>query len=228
MSTRFFKVSIIAVFTALIVSSCFSNTDYGMASEEGIDKIKELITTNIDLNEYKVFDIQWKEDYRERKLDNILSSIYIRYLDKKGNEYHMQIDLQNGEFIADKPKIVEKEFYSYDNSKEIKLDDINKEKVLNFLNEGYDLFKSQENTDNYESKSVEKFRLYYNPIPNKYVKLLDSREDYRIEYGKLFGEFEINFIKNDEQDKVAGKHIWTNYYTIPFIINADGKVELDL
>ena len=228
MITKLFKASIMAVLTAFLVSSCSGSTDYGMASEEGIAKIKELITTNIDLKEYKVYEIRWEEDNRERKLDNILSRIYIRYIDKKGNKYTMIINLQNGEFVVSDLQKDEKEYYSYEDSKEIKLDDINSEYILKFLNEGYDLFKAQEDTENYELKSIEKIRLYYNPIPKNLVKLLDEREDYRIEYGKLFGEFEINFTKNDEQPEVAGKHIWTNYYTIPFIINADGKVELDL
>ena len=39
--------------------------------------------------------------------------------------------------------------------------------------------------------------------------------------------FELNFIKKDEPKEARGKHIWTNYYTVPFKTNEAGEVEIE-
>ena len=52
-------------------------------------------------------------------------------------------------------------------------------------------------------------------------------DDYKQEYRQLRQMFELNFIKKDEPKEARGKHIWTNYYTVPFKTNEAGEVEIE-
>jgi hypothetical protein len=86
----------------------------------------------------------------------------------------------------------------------------------------------QEEGKQYEFKSVEKYMLYMRPVPKDYEDRWKKwSDDYKQEYRQLRQMFELNFIKKDEPKEARGKHIWTNYYTVPFKTNEAGEVEIE-
>ena len=93
MNAKSLKILFVVLVAAMAVSSCTSVNDCAMASDEGIAKIKELVKNNVDINEYKVYRIEWVEDRDERKLENILSRISVDYIDKEDNDYTYGIPL---------------------------------------------------------------------------------------------------------------------------------------
>lgn len=62
-----------------------------MTSDEGIAKIKELITTNVDTSKYKIYEVEWNEDGHDRKLENILTQIDVYYIDAENNDYNLSV-----------------------------------------------------------------------------------------------------------------------------------------
>ena len=73
MNVKLLKNLFVALVAAISISSCSSANDCAMASDEGVAKIKELIKAHVDINECKIYRIEWKEDWKERKLENVLS-----------------------------------------------------------------------------------------------------------------------------------------------------------
>ena len=52
-------------------------------------------------------------------------------------------------------------------------------------------------------------------------------DEYKAKYKQLKQTFKLNFIKEDERAEIRGKYTWTNYYTVPFVVNEAGKVEIE-
>ena len=77
MNVKLLKNLFVALVAAISISSCSSANDCAMASDEGVAKIKELIKAHVDINECKIYRIEWKEDWKERKLENVLSQISV-------------------------------------------------------------------------------------------------------------------------------------------------------
>lgn len=67
-----------------------------MASEEGLSKIRELVAEHVDTSKYKIYEVEWREDNRDRQLENILTSIDVYYIDADNNNYHLAFQLTNG------------------------------------------------------------------------------------------------------------------------------------
>ena len=67
MMTRLMKIAAVAAVAALTLTACGSGETFTMTSDEGIAKIKELITTNVDTSKYKIYEVEWNEDGQDRK-----------------------------------------------------------------------------------------------------------------------------------------------------------------
>lgn len=91
MIRQFFKVTLVVSMVASVLVGCNGSEPLGMGSEESISKIKELVKTNVDMNENKIYELQWEEDNGEHKLENMLSSITVGYIDKENNDYKLII-----------------------------------------------------------------------------------------------------------------------------------------
>lgn len=226
MITRFFKVTLSIFIVVSMLVGCDGNKPLGMNSEDSIMKIKELVKANVNIDENKIYELEWEEDNGDNKLENILSSITVYYIDKDNNGYHIIIRLENGGFVADMPKRDEMFKYSYEKSKAINLDDINIGLLERITNEGYDLFMVQEGNEQYELKSVERYRFYISPVREDSRGLFAKNESYNKEHTTMMPYFDLNFIKKDEEPEYSGRHILTNYYTVSFKVNEDGKVEI--
>ena len=148
-----------ASLAVLILTACTGKSRLGMASEEGISKVKELVRTHVDTGTNKIYRLVWAEDGDERKLDNILTTVEIDYLDPESNDYSLTISLKDGEFVADGPLKSKRNIYSYEHSTPLELDVLTTAEVQRLVQEAHDLFLTQEDADKYELKSVGKYHL---------------------------------------------------------------------
>ena len=206
MNVKLLKNLFMTLVIAIFISSCSSANDCTMASDEGVAKVKELVKKHVDINECKIYRIEWKEDWKERKLENVLSQISVDYIDKKDNDYNLT--------------------YKYTTA--IEIDGMNAEEIRHNIASGGELVILQEEGKQYEFKSVEKYMLYMRPVPKDYEDHWKKwGDDKKKEYRQLRQMFELNFIKKDEQKEVRGRHVWTNYYTVPFETNEAGEVEIE-
>ena len=228
MNAKSLKILFVVLVAAMAVSSCTSVNDCAMASDEGIAKIKELVKNNVDINEYKVYRIEWGEDRDERKLENILSRISVDYIDKEDNDYTLIINYTDGEFVPEESTKKKYASNSYEYSTGIDIDKVNAEDIRNTIARGGELVLLQEEGKQYEFKSVEKYVLYMRPVPKDYEgRWKKWGDEHKQEFRQLRQMFELNFTKKDEQKEVRGRHIWTNYYTVPFETNEAGEVEIE-
>ena len=228
MNVKLLKNLFVALVTVITRSSGSSINDCTMASDEGIAKIKELVKTHVDMNEYKIYRIEWKEDRKERKLENVLSQISVDYIDKEDNDYNLTINYTDGEFVPEEPRKGKSVLNSYEYTTAIEIDGMNAEKIRHNIASGGELVILQEEGKQYEFKSVEKYMLYMRPVPKVYEDRWKKwDDDNKQEYRQLRQMFELNFIKKDEQKEVRGRHVWTNYYTVSFEINEAGEVEIE-
>ena len=227
MNVKLLKNLFVALVTVIFISSC-SSADCTMASDEGVAKVKELVKKHVDINECKIYRIEWKEDRQERKLENVLSQISVDYIDKKDNDYNLTINYTDGEFVPEEPRKGKFASNSYKYTTAIEIDGMNAEEIRHNIASGGELVILQEGGEQYEFKSVEKYMLYMRPVPKDYEDRWKKwGDDKKQEYRQLRQMFELNFIKKDEQKEVRGRHVWTNYYTVPFETNEAGEVEIE-
>lgn len=129
MNVKLLKNLFVALVAAISISSCSSANDCAMASDEGVAKIKELIKAHVDINECKIYRIEWKEDWKERKLENVLSQISVDYIDKEDNDYNLTINYTDGEFVPEEPRKGKSVLNSYEYTTAIEIDGMNAEKI---------------------------------------------------------------------------------------------------
>ena len=55
MIRQFFKATLVVSMVASVLIGCNGSKPLGMGSEESISKIKELVKTNVDMNENKIY-----------------------------------------------------------------------------------------------------------------------------------------------------------------------------
>lgn len=223
-----FKKLFVISFVAITIFSCsFGGNDLPMVSDEGIKKIKELVTANIDTEEFKIYSLEWSEDSRERKLENVLSQINVGYIDKENNGYDLKIKYTDGEFVSEEP-IKERSIYnSYKYTTPLDLNLLKVEEIIKKASAAGELLAAQEDGEQYEFKSMEKYKFYINPVPIRYEQYWEKwGDEKKKDYGIARQSFALNFVRKDEHSEVKGRKIWTNYYTIPFVINEKGNVEI--
>ena len=113
MITRFVKIAVAIAVAALTLTACSSGETFPMASAEGLAKIRELVAEHVDTSKYKIYMVEWREDNRDRKLENILTHIDVYYLDADNNDYYLSFQLTNGKFTTDGPEQDDRQTNSY-------------------------------------------------------------------------------------------------------------------
>ena len=98
------KIAVAIVVAALTLTACGSGEIYPMVSAEGLAKIRELVAEHVDTSKYKIYEVEWREDNRDRKLENILTHIDVYYIDADNNNYHLSYQLTDGKFTTDGPE----------------------------------------------------------------------------------------------------------------------------
>ena len=227
MNTIFMKAMIAIVVASLALTSCGSGETFPMASEEGIAKIKELVSANVDTSKYKIYELEWSEDNHDRKLENILTQIAVYYIDADNNGYRLSFQLTDGKFTTDGPKQDDRQTYSYECSTPLSLDAINFDYIQK-IGEGADsLVMSDEEGKNLTLKSAGIFRFRVWPVMLREVDRWNRSEEFREESKQLEVQFELNYVDKNESPEYQGRFTVTNYYTVAFMANAAGEVAID-
>jgi len=93
MIAKFIKGLTAVCASAVMLTGCGSDGgSLGMASEQSLAKIKELVLANVDTTTNKIYRLMWHEDTGERKLENVLTSIDVYYTDSQNVDYTVTID----------------------------------------------------------------------------------------------------------------------------------------
>lgn len=228
MITKLTKTLLGVLAGSCMLSSCSSGNHLSMVSDEGVAKVKELVRANVDSTQNKIYRLEWQEDDRDRKLDNLLSTINISYIDKNNNDFLLTIHLEDGEFVVDEPIKSKRQLHAYEQSTPIDLNKIDAAYLQKVGTEADELFCTQnEEGDQYEVKSVERFCFRTDPVSLDRVDLWERDEEYRAEHQITKLTFELNYTKKGETPETKGRAVWTNYYTVPFVVNEQGEVTFD-
>ena len=221
------KAMIAIVVASLSLTSCGSGEPFPLAAVEGIAKIKELVSANVDTSKYKIYELEWSEDNHDRKLENILTQISVYYNDADNNDYRLSCQLTDGKFTTDGPKQDDRQTYSYECSTPLSLDAINFDYIQK-IGEGADsLVMSDEEGKNLTLKSAGIFRFRVWPVMLREVDRWNRSEEFREESKHLEVQFELNYVDKNESPEYQGRFTVTNYYTVAFTADAAGEVAID-
>ena len=113
MMIKLTKIAVAIIVAALTLTACGSGETYPMASAEGLAKIRELVAEHVDTSKYKIYMVEWREDNRDRQLENILTHIDVYYIDADNNNYHLSFQLTGGKFTTDGPEQNDRQTNSY-------------------------------------------------------------------------------------------------------------------
>ena len=227
MITRFSKALCAAALAALSLTGCGSGETYPMASPEGLDRIKELIRTNVDTSKNKIYQVSWHEDRGDRKLENILTEVEAYYTDTENNDYRIAFTLTDGQFVTDGPKKSDRQYNSYECSTPLDLEAINLEYLKKICEEAEAMVKADEQGQKLTLRSAGMFRFRVWPVSLSNVDRWNRSEEYRAESQQLQVQFELNYVDESESPEYQGRFTVTNYYTVAFTADAAGEVAID-
>ena len=221
------KIAVAAAVAAFMLTACGSGETFPMASDEGLSKIKELVTEHVDTSKYKIYEVEWREDNRDRQLENILTYIDVYYIDADNNNYHLAFQLTNGKFETDGPEQNDRQTNSYACSTPLDLAAIDFD-YLQKIGEAADaLVMSDEEGKKLTLKSAGMFRFRVWPVSLSNVDRWKRSEEFREESQQLQVQFELNYVDESESPEYQGRFTVTNYYTVAFTADAAGEVAID-
>lgn len=227
MITRLMKIAVAIAVTVITLTACGSGETYPMVSEEGIAKVKELVSANVDTSKYKIYTVEWREDNRDRQLENILTGIDVYYLDADDHGYHLSFQLTDGKFTTDGPQQNDRRTYSYECTMPLDLDAIDFDYIQKIGNAADELVMVDEEGQNLTLKSAGMFRFRVWPVSLSDVDRWNSSEEFRDESEQLLVQFELNYVDESESPEYQGRFIVTNYYTVAFTADAAGEVAIN-
>lgn len=221
------KIAVAIVVASLTLTACGSGETYPMASAEGLAKVRELVAEHVDTTKYKIYMVEWREDNRDRQLENILTHIDVYYLDADNNDYYLSFQLTNGKFTTDGPEKDDRPNYSYACSTPLNLDDIDFDYLQKIGENADSLVMSDEEGKHLTLKSAGIFRFQVWPVSLSNVDRWNRSEEYRAESKQMQVQFELNYVDESESPEYQGRFTVTNYYTVAFTANAAGEVSTD-
>lgn len=227
MITRLMKIAAAIVVAALSLTSCGSGETFPMASADGLTKIKELVAEYVDTSKYKIYTVEWREDNRDRQLENILTHIDVYYIDADNNNYHLSFQLTDGKFTTDGPEQNDRQTNSYACSTPLSLDAINFDYLQKIGEKADALVMSDEEGKKLTLKSAGMFRFRVWPVSLSDVDRWNRSEEFRAESQQLQVQFELNYVDESESPEYQGRFTVTNYYTVAFTADAAGEVAID-
>lgn len=227
MITRLMKIAVAVAVAAFMFTACGSGETFPMASGEGIAKIKELVAANVDTSKYKIYEVEWREDNRDRQLENILTYIDVYYIDADNNNYHLSFQLTNGKFTTDGPEQNDRQTNSYECSTPLSLDAINFDYIQKIGDAADGLVMADEEGKNLTLKSAGMFRFRVWPVSLSNVDRWNRSEEFRAESQQLQVQFELNYVDESESPEYQGRFTVTNYYAVAFTADAAGEVAID-
>lgn len=221
------KIAAAIAITVLTLTACGSGETYPMVSGEGLARIRELVAEHVDTSKYKIYTVEWREDNRDRKLENILSQIDVYYIDAENNNYHLAFRLTGGKFTTDGPERSDRRTNSYACSTPLDLAAIDFEYIQEIGNKADALVMADEQGKNLTLKSAGMFRFRVWPVSLGNVDRWNRSEEYRAESQQLQVQFELNYVDESESPEYQGRFTVTNYYTVAFTADAAGEVAID-
>lgn len=227
MITRLMKIAVAAAVAAFMLTACGSGETFPMASAEGLAKIRELVAEHVDTSKYKIYEVEWREDNRDRQLENILTYIDVYYIDADNNNYHLAFQLTNGKFTTDGPEQNDRRTNSYACSTPLNLDAIDFDYIQKIGEAADALVMSDEEGKNLTLKSAGMFRFRVWPVSLSDVDRWNRSEEFRAESEELMVQFELNYVDESESPEYQGRFTVTNYYTVAFTADAAGEVAID-
>lgn len=227
MITRLTKIAVAIVVAALTLTACGSGETFPMASAEGLAKVRELVAEHVDTSKYKIYTVEWREDNRDRKLENILTYIDVYYLDADNNDYYLSFQLTNGKFTTDGQEQDDRQINSYACSTPLSLDAIDFDYLQKIGEKADSLVMSDEKGKHLTLKSAGIFRFQVWPVSLSNVDRWNRSEEYREESQQLQVQFELNYVDENESPEYQGRFTVTNYYTVAFTANAAREVSID-
>ena len=202
----------------LALTSCGSGETYPMTSAEGLAKIRELVAANVDTSQYKIYTVEWREDNRDRQLENILTY---------NNDYYLSFQLTNGKFTTDGPKQDDRRSYSYACTTPLDIAAIDFDYLQKIGERADSLVMSDEEGKHLTLKSAGMFRFRMWPVGLSSVDRWNRSDEYRAESKQMQVQFELNYVDESESPEYQGRFTVTNYYTVAFTANASGEVSID-
>ena len=227
MTIKLTKISVAAAVAVFMLTACGSSETFPMASAEGLAKIRELVAEHVDTSKYKIYMVEWREDNRDRKLENILTHIDVYYLDADNNDYYLSFQLTNGKFTTDGPKKNDRQINSYACSTPLSLDAIDFDYLQKIGEKADALVMSDEKGKHLTLKSAGIFRFQVWPVSLSNVDRWNRSEEYRAESQQMQVQFELNYVDESESPEYQGRFTVTNYYTVAFTADAAGEVAID-
>lgn len=227
MNTFLLKIFCAAAVASLTLAACSSGETLPMASTEGLAKIKELVAEHVDTSKYKIYTVEWREDNRDRKLENILTHIDVYYLDADNNNYHLAFQLTDGKFTTDGPEQDDRKINSYACTTPLNLDAIDFDYLQKIGEKADFLVMSDEEGKHLTLKSAGMFRFRMWPVSLSNVDRWNRSEEYRAESEQMQVQFELNYVDESESPEYQGRFTVTNYYSVAFTANAAGEVSID-
>lgn len=227
MITRLMKIAVAIVVAALTLTACGSGETFPMASAEGLAKIRELVAEHVDTSKYKIYEVEWREDNRDRQLENILTYIDVYYIDADNNNYHLAFQLTNGKFETDGPEQNDRQTNSYACSTPLDLAAIDFDYLQKIGEKADALVMSDEEGKKLTLKSAGMFRFRVWPVSLSNVDRWNRSEEYRAESQQMQVQFELNYVDESESPEYQGRFTVTNYYTVAFTADAAGEVAID-
>lgn len=221
------KIAVAAAVAASTLTACGSGETFPMASAEGLAKVRELVSANVDTSKYKIYTIEWREDNRDRKLENILTHIDVYYIDAENNDYHLSFQLTDGKFTTDGPEKDDRPNYSYECTTPLDIDAIDFDYLQKIGEQADAQVMSDENGKHLTLKSAGMFRFRVWPVSLSNVERWNRSEEFRAESKQMQVQFELNYVDESESPEYQGRFTVTNYYTVAFTANAAGEVEID-
>ena len=158
------KIAVAIVIAALTLTACGSGETFPMASAEGLAKIRELVAEHVDTSKYKIYMVEWREDNRDRQLENILTHIDVYYLDADNNDYYLSFQLTNGKFTTDGPEKDDRPNYSYACTTPLSLNAIDFDYLQKIGEKADSLVMSDEEGKHLTLKSAGIFRFQVWPV----------------------------------------------------------------
>ena len=227
MITRLMKIAVAIVVAALSLTACGSGETFPMASEEGLSKIRELVAEHVNTSKYKIYMVEWREDNRDRQLENILTSIDVYYIDADNNNYHLAFQLTNGKFTTDGPEQDDRQTNSYACSTPLDLAAIDFDYLQKIGEKADELVMFDEDGKKLTLKSAGMFRFRVWPVSLSDIDRWNRSEEFRAESQQLQVQFELNYVDESESPEYQGRFTVTNYYTVAFTADAAGEVAID-
>lgn len=221
------KIAVAAAVAASTLTACGSGETFPMASAEGLAKVRELVSANVDTSKYKIYTIEWREDNRDRKLENILTHIDAYYIDAENNDYHLSFQLTDGKFTTDGPEKDDRPNYSYECTTPLDIDAIDFDYLQKIGEKADAQVMSDDNGKHLTLKSAGMFRFRVWPVSLSNVERWNRSEEFRAESKQMQVQFELNYVDESESPEYQGRFTVTNYYTVAFTANAAGEVEID-